>query len=411
MTAWGHLTAASGAAGEEFLHLGEEGFGIGIAALRRFRFEGAQQFLLLLGELDRGLDAHFDEEIAVMAARLQQRHAAPAQLELMAGLRAFRNIDGGAPSRQCRHFDLAAEGCLDEADRHAEIKVLGIALKDRVLLNGKENIQIARRSAIQSGLAFAGQADARSLFHTGRDIDRECTLLLHMARAVAGFAGIFDHAALTTAFGTSPFDGEETLARAPLAMAGTSGAAVALGAGLRAAAAAMLAGDGRRHTDLCALALIGVLERDLHIVAQIAAAVLPLAAAPAAAHELAEQIIEHIGERGGEIESLRTASAEPVLEGGMPEAFIGGTLVRVLQDLIGFADFLELVLCRMIAGIAIGMAFHRQLAIGAFQFLGCAAVRDPEDLVIITLTHTTRPPAVRTSDIESRTSNRSMIAR
>src|ERR1700686_4672676 len=91
MMAWGHLTAASSAAGEEFLHLGEEGFRIRIAALRRFRFEGAQQFLLLFGELDRRLDAHFDEKIAVMAARLQQRHAAPAQLELMPGLRSFRN--------------------------------------------------------------------------------------------------------------------------------------------------------------------------------------------------------------------------------------------------------------------------------------------------------------------------------
>src|SRR6266550_574636 len=91
MTAWGHLTAALGAAGEEFLHLGEEGFRIGIAALRGFRFEGAQQLLLFFGELDRSLDTHLDEKIAVMAARFQQRHAASAQLELMAGLRTFRN--------------------------------------------------------------------------------------------------------------------------------------------------------------------------------------------------------------------------------------------------------------------------------------------------------------------------------
>src|SRR5205823_14135289 len=86
----------SRAPGEEFLHLGEEGFRIGIAALRGFRFEGAQQFLLLLGELDRSLDAHLDEKIAVMAARFEQRHATSAQLELMAGLGAFGNRHGGA---------------------------------------------------------------------------------------------------------------------------------------------------------------------------------------------------------------------------------------------------------------------------------------------------------------------------
>ena len=138
----------------------------------------------------------------------------------------------------------------------------------------------------------------------------------------------------------------------------------------------MLAGDGRGHANLRALAVIGVLERDLHIVAQIAAAVLPLAAAPAAAHELAEQIVEHIGEGGGEIEALGTAPAEPALEGGMAKAFIGGAFVGVLQDLIGLAQFLEFVFGRVIAGVAIGMAFHRQLAIGGFQILGaCSRAR------------------------------------
>ena len=106
---------------------------------------------------------------------------------------------------------------------------------------------------------------------------------------------------------------------------------------------------------------------------------------------------------------MGAAPAEPVLEGGVPEALIGGALVGVLQNLIGLAKFLEFVFGRVVAGVAIGMAFHRQLAIGDFQILGCAAVRDPEDLVIIALTHQARPPAVPPSDIESGTSERSML--
>src|SRR4029077_14953626 len=85
------------------------------------------------------------------------------------------------------------------------------------------------------------------------------------------------------------------------------------------------------------------------------------AAAPAAAH--AEQVVENIGERGGEFgaEAGRRA-AHAVLEGGVAVAIIGGALVGVLEDLVGFVDFLEAVLGVLVAGIAIRMAHHRLLA-------------------------------------------------
>ena len=96
-----------------------------------------------------------------------------------------------------------------------------------------------------------------------------------MALALAGPAWVLDHAPGAAAFGAGAFDGEEALARAHFAVAGTGGAGLGLAAGLRAGARAFLARDQRRHADLRILAAIGVFERDLHIVAQIAAAVLP----------------------------------------------------------------------------------------------------------------------------------------
>ena len=50
----------------------------------------------------------------------------------------------------------------------------------------------------------------------------------------------------------------------------------------------------------------------------------------------------------------------------MAEAVVGGALLLVLQDVVGLVDFLELCLAVLVAGIAVGVPLHRELAIGAF---------------------------------------------
>ena len=82
-----------------------------------------------------------------------------------------------------------------------------------------------------------------------------------------------------------------------------------LRARLGAGAGAALAGDGGRHLDLDGLAGIGVLERDLEIVAQVGAALAP-GAARAAAAEIAEEIVEDVGE-GGEACAARRPPPQP----------------------------------------------------------------------------------------------------
>ena len=68
------------------------------------------------------------------------------------------------------------------------------------------------------------------------------------------------------------------------------------------------------------------------------------------------------------------AAAHAVLERGVTEAVIGGALVAVLQHVIGFVDFLEVVLAFVVARIAVRMMLHGELAERGLEF-GVAAVR------------------------------------
>jgi hypothetical protein len=71
----------------------------------------------------------------------------------------------------------------------------------------------------------------------------------------------------------------------------------------------------------------------------------------------------------------------------MPEPVIGRALLGVGQHGIGFADFLERVLSRLVAGILVGMVLHRKLAIGRLQRLLVGAALAAEHIIIIPLAH------------------------
>ena len=136
------------------------------------------------------------------------------------------------------------------------------------------------------------------------------------------------------------------------------------------------------------LALERVLERDLEIVAQVAAAGRARLGAPSGAHR-AEHLLEYIGE------SARKAAAEPeiagtataVLKRGVAVPVIGGALLIVLQDVIGLVDFLEFLLGRLVARIAVRVMRHGQLAVGPLQLVGIGRFRYTEYFVKVPLCH------------------------
>ena len=185
---------------------------------------------------------------------------------------------------------------------------------------------------------------------------------------------------------TGAFDGEEALLRAHLARALTGRALLGLGARFRARAAAAFAGDRRIDAQLRVLAVEGFFQRDLEIVAQVGAAV--LTARLASAHELAEEIVEHVGERRGEIETEAVgAGASALLEGCMAEAVIGRALVAVLQDLVGLGHFLEFVLAAVVALIAVGVELFGEFSVGAFDLFDRGGLLAAQNFVIAALTH------------------------
>ncbi len=133
------------------------------------------------------------------------------------------------------------------------------------------------------------------------------------------------------------------------------------------------------------LPLEGFLEGDFQIVAQVGAAGGGVAAA-AAAGELAEHLVENVGEARGEVEAVVGRTSAAALEGGMTEAVVGRALLLVLEDVVGFVDLFELVLAGRVARIAVRMILHSELAVGLLEGLGIGIAADPEQFVKILLT-------------------------
>ena len=88
------------------------------------------------------------------------------------------------------------------------------------------------------------------------------------------------------------------------------------------------------------LAAVGVLQRDFHVVAEVRATcrLPPAAAALAAAHELAEEIVEDIGEAGAEVEPARAGAAGRTVERGVAEAVVGRALLLVGEHVVGLGN-------------------------------------------------------------------------
>src|SRR6266404_650234 len=125
-------------------------------------------------------------------------------------------------------------------------------------------------------LSLSKGADAGAVLDPRRDRDGERLLLAHAALAGAAAARLLDDPAGALAGRAGALDGEEALLRAhpPMALAGR--AADRLGAGLGARALARIAGGQGRHADIGLLALEGLFEADLEIVAEGADAALAL---------------------------------------------------------------------------------------------------------------------------------------
>lgn len=175
------------------------------------------------------------------------------------------------------------------------------------------------------------------------------------------------------------------------------GAGLATGTGFSAAAVAILALLELGEGDFLFDAHDGFFESDLHVVAQIGAAlgaggigvaaaaekiVENTAAATAAAEDFAEDF-EWIVEAAGS----RTEAAGTGIEGAVAVLIVGGALLGIAEDFVGFADFLEFFLGGFVAGIFIGMVFNGEFAVRLFDVVDAGAAFDTEHFVVIAFGH------------------------
>src|SRR4029079_12026684 len=86
-----------------------------------------------------------------------------------------------------------------------------VALEHRVRLQVDNDVQVARRPAVDPRLAFASEADAVVLVDARRDLDRQRLVFPHAARAGARLAGVRDDLARAVTLRARLLDREEAL--------------------------------------------------------------------------------------------------------------------------------------------------------------------------------------------------------
>src|SRR5579863_8164981 len=141
-----------------------------------------------------------------------------------------------------------------------------------------------------------------------------------MTGPTAGFAWVANHTAVPAALGTCALDRKKALRCPHFAMTRTGPAGFRFGPGCSTQTIARVADDKRRDPDFGRFAVKCIFQRDFQVVTKIAPAV--LAACALAAHKLAEQIVEHVGERRGEVEAVCTPSAHAVFKSGVSKTII-----------------------------------------------------------------------------------------
>src|SRR5690606_17259925 len=85
--------------------------------------------------------------------------------------------------------------------------------------------------------------------------------------------------------------------------------------------------------------------------------------------------------------AVRTAASRLTIHAGMAKAIIGSTLIRIVENFVGFLGFLEFLFRLGVIRIAIRVILHRQATISFFQRICVGLAAHAEDFVIIALGH------------------------
>ena len=256
------------------------------------------------------------------------------------------------------------------------MQVTAVALEQRMGPHREDDVEVARGTTRNAGLALGHQAQPGPAVDARRHLHRDGLLSFDPAVAPAVSAGVRDHLPGSTAHVTRPVDAEEALLKrdlphAPAALAGLRGSSLP-----RPAARARLAGAHLRDLDRRLGPGQHIVEVDLEVVPQVGAA---LSSAPAAAprptaevpapEDVPEQVAEQIREAAEVAEVGASGHTDP--DALVAEAVVAGSLLGVREHRIGLGDLLEALLGLGIVRVAVGVALQSEPAVGLLE-LGVA---------------------------------------
>src|SRR6185503_3889636 len=355
-----------------------------------------QQLALLRRELVRGPDVDPHVQIAVPALA-QPRQPFGADPVRHARLRAGLDPQHRLAERR-RHLHLGAERGLRERDPEVVDQIVAVTLEARVVLDVEHRDQVAARPVARARDALAAQRQIVMIGDAGRDVDLNRLLALHAPVAPAHVARAVHHGAFTDARRTGRHGEElpeQRLRLTPhLAAAATGAARHGLRPAARPGPRALGAAVETLDADRLRRAARDFGERQFQTDFDVMTA--PAIAPPAAAEQALEraaaaaaadpEVAHEHHERFGKIEVHRAeagaaAAAHPLVS----IAVVGGALLRIAQHLVRFGDELELFFGCLVAVVAVGVALHRQLAVGLLDIRFAAVALDAEDDVEILL--------------------------
>src|SRR5215472_11244582 len=253
-----------------------------------------------------------------------------------------------------------------------------------MILHVQHDVEVSEGATMGAGFAEAAETNTRLLFHPRRNFGFDRLRGQDASLAFAFQAGIADHRAAPLTRRAGAGNAEETLLIADLATA----TAAAAGRGFAAGASGTSAGLAVLMTtvgDFLFGTENGFFEFQRDVFAKVCAALCARTAARAGAAEQVtepEELAENIAEilKYGGVKADARACAP---DSSMSEAIVQAALLRIRQDRVGFAAFLESFFRVWVVGIAVGVVLQCQLAIGTLDLQLAGAALDAQDFVII----------------------------
>jgi len=138
----------------------------------------------------------------------------------------------------------------------------------------------------------------------------------------------------------------------------------------------------------------GLLQRDLHAVAQVGAAIHLRATAATSAlalglpEDIAKDVAEGLGKAAAKACTARAKAASHVrVDARVAVLVVGSLLLSVGEHLVGLFGLLELVFRFLAVRIAVRVVLHRELAIRLLDLVVARVLTHPEHFVVITFCH------------------------